>query len=135
MSKPKYMLDTNTVSYLIKGQPVAIKQRLQLLPISQVCISSITHAELLLGVAKKPEAKWPPKVVHEFLIRVETLSWGASAAQTYALLRASCESNGISLCAMDMLIAAHAKSENLVLVTSDKAFYHLQNQLALEDWS
>ncbi|HCH33229.1 MAG TPA: VapC toxin family PIN domain ribonuclease [Oceanospirillaceae bacterium] len=135
MSKPKYMLDTNTVSYLIKGQPAAIKRRLQQLPISQVCISSITHAELLLGVAKKPDAKWLPKVVHEFLIRVDTLSWGACAAQTYAFLRASCEARGVSLSAMDMLIAAHAKSENLVLVTNDKAFYHLQDQLALEDWS
>ena len=102
---------------------------------STICISVITEAELLLGVAKNPKAKHLPVAVKEFLLRVDILPWKSNAAKTYANLRAKCEKEGKSLGNMDMLIAAHAKAENAILVTNDLAFYHLTEHLSLEDWT
>lgn len=131
----RYMLDTNTASYIIKGEPAAIRERLLGVPMVNVCISAITEAELLRGVAKKPEAKRLPIVVNEFLLRVEILPWDSLAAKTYAEFRTACEREGKPLGSMDMLIAAHSKGEGTILVTNDKAFYNLEHLLMLEDWS
>lgn len=129
------MLDTNMASYIIKGANDAVQKRLENVPMTSVCISSITQAELLLGVAKKPDAKQLPVAVNEFLLRVEILSWDSPAAEAYADLRAVFEKEGKSLGAMDMLIAAHAASSGAILVTNDKAFYNVQKYLSLEDWT
>lgn len=130
-----YMLDTNTASYIIKGKPAAVRRRLVEVPMESICISSITQAELLLGVAKKPEAKSLSKVVKEFLVRVEILPWDSDAAKAYARLRASCESEGTPLGTMDMLIAAHSVAAGAVLVTNDKVFSIVKHHLSIEDWT
>ena len=134
MSTQRFMLDTNIASFIIKGSP-AVAAHMRTVPMSAICISAITEAELLLGVAKKPQAKHLPIIVNEFLLRVEILPFNSDAAQTYAQLRTACEKNGKSLSCMDMLIAAHALAENTVLITNDKAFYHLDSDLTLLDWS
>ncbi|MEJ2680759.1 MAG: type II toxin-antitoxin system VapC family toxin [Gammaproteobacteria bacterium] len=131
----RYMLDTNTASYIIKGDPAAIREYLLHVPMANVCISTITEAELLRGVARKPAAKHLPIAVKEFLLRVEILPWDSLAAKTYAELRTACENEGKSLGNMDMLIAAHSKAEGTVLITNDKAFYNIEHLLMLEDWT
>ena len=131
----RYMLDTNTVSYIIKGEFPSIQQRLISVPMASLCISAITEAELLRGLAKKPEAKYLALAVKEFLIRVDILPWNSVAANAYAQLRTACEKEGKPLGAMDMLIAAHAVAEGAVLITNDKAFYRVEQYLALEDWT
>jgi tRNA(fMet)-specific endonuclease VapC len=131
----RYMLDTNTASYIIKGHPTEIREHLLRVPMANVCISAITEAELLHGVAKKPEAKRLPLAVKEFLLRVEILPWDSNAAKTYAELRTACESEGKPLGTMDMLIAAHAKADGATLVTNDQAFYNVEHLLRLEDWT
>ncbi len=131
----RYMLDTNTASYIIKGTNDAIKAQLENVPMASICVSSITQAELLRGVAKKPEAKHLPVIVKEFLLRVEILPWDSHAAEAYAELRTACEKMGKSLGAMDMLIAAHSVSSGATLVTNDKAFYNVGHYLSLEDWT
>ena len=133
-NEKRYMLDTNTASYIIKGEPLVIRERLLTVPMAKVCVSAITEAELLHGVAKKPGAKYLPTVVKQFLLRVEILPWGSLAAKAYAELRTACENQGKSLGNMDMLIAAHSKAEGTVLVTNDKAFYNIDHLLSLEDW-
>jgi len=95
----------------------------------------ITEAELLRGVAKKPEAKHLPVIVKEFLLRVEILPWDSDAADAYAQLRTACENEGKPLGSMDMLIAAHSVAVGAVLVTNDKVFYNVEHHLMLEDWS
>ena len=130
-----YMLDTNTASYIIKGEPVIVREHLTKVPMASVCISSITQAELLRGVARKPEAKQLPIAVKEFLIRVEIMPWDSDAAEAYARLRPSCESEGTPLGTMDMLIAAHSVAVGAVLVTKDQAFYKAKSHLSLEDWT
>lgn len=134
MSSTIYMLDTNTVSYIIKGDTV-IKSRLSDVAMSSIHISTITEAELLRGVARKPEAKHLPLLVKEFLLRVNILPWDSEAAKSYANLRTACESDGYSLGAMDMLIAAHSVAVKATLITNDKAFYNVERHLLLEDWS
>jgi tRNA(fMet)-specific endonuclease VapC len=131
----RYMLDTNTASYIIKGHPTEIREHLLRVPMANICISAITQAELLHGVAKKPEAKRLPRVVKEFLLRIEILPWDSMAAKTYGELRAACENEGKPLGTMDMLIAAHAKADGATLVTNDQAFYNVEHHLRLEDWT
>ena len=135
MEEKRYMLDTNTASYIIRGEPVQIRERLLREPMVNICVSAITEAELLRGVARKPEAKRLPIAVKEFLLRVEILPWDSLAAKAYAELRTACESEGKSLGNMDMFIAAHSKAEGVVLVTNDRAFYNVEHFLTLEDWT
>ena len=135
MARSFFMLDTNTASYIIKGIPAVVRERLKAAPMSSICISAITEAELLRGVAKKPEAKHLPLAVKEFLIRVDVLSWDSEVAKSYAQLRTACENEGKSLGAMDMLIAAHSVAVDAVLVTNDKAFYNVEHHLSLQDWT
>lgn len=137
MERPqqRYMLDTNTASYIIKGNPPAVRERLREVPMANICISAITQAELLLGVARKPDAMRLRDTVREFLLRLEILPWDGDAAEAYAQLRAECERNGTLLGSMDMLIAAHAIAAGAVLVTHDNAFYNVKHRLNLEDWS
>jgi len=127
-----YLLDTNTVSYLIKRHP-QVTQHLLAVPMHSVCISAITAGELAFGMAKRPEAVALKAAVNEFLRRVEVLPWDAAVAQTYGALRAQMQSKGTPLAALDMQIAAHAVHVNATLITSDHAFLHI-DQLLVEDW-
>ena len=131
----RYMLDTNTASFIIKDKPKGIRAHLRNVPMASVCISTITQAELLRGIAKKPEAKHLRLLVREFLLRVEILPWDSNAAEAYAQLRTTCENDGKSLGAMDMLIAAHSLAASTILVTNDQAFYKIEHHLLLEDWT
>ncbi len=135
MDKQRYMLDTNTVSYIIKGESASIQQHLVNVPMASICISAITEAELLRGLAKKTEAKQLALLVKEFLLRVEILPWDSDAANAYANLRTVCENEEKPLGAMDMLIAAHSVAVGTVLITNDKAFYRVRQYVALEDWT
>ena len=135
MEGQRYMLDTNTASYIIKGEPAIIRERLLDVPMTNVCVSAITEAELLRGVARKPEAKRLPIAVKEFMLRVEILSWDSDAADAYAQLRTACENEGKPLGAMDMLIAAHSVAVGAILITNDKTFYNVEHHLLLEDWT
>jgi tRNA(fMet)-specific endonuclease VapC len=135
MAKQRYILDTNTASYIIKGQPIVVREYLQNVPMTSVCISAITEAELLYGVTRKPEAKHLPLAVKEFLLLVEILPWDSDAAEAYAQLRTACENEGQPLGSMDMLIAAHSVAVKAVLITNDRAFYHVKHLIMLQDWT
>lgn len=129
----RYLLDTNTVSHLIKAHP-QVTQRLLAVPISSLCISVITEGELRFGLAKRPEAKRLHQAVHELLIRVDVLPWDRETAQTYGSVRAQLEQQGKTLASLDLLIAAHALHTEAILVTSDRAFRQLPG-LRVEDWT
>lgn len=135
MGSVRYMLDTNTVSYIIKGNPLVVRENLRKVPMSCVCVSAITAAELLRGVARNPKAKHLPLAVKEFLLRVEILPWDSAVAQTYAQLRTICEREGISFGTMDMLIASHSSAVGAILITNDRAFYNAEHHLMLDDWT
>jgi tRNA(fMet)-specific endonuclease VapC len=129
------MLDTNTVSYALRGDPPSVRERLRRVPMAQVCISSITEAELLLGLALKPQATKLAESVNQFLLGVTSLPWDSAAARAYAALSALTWKQGKRLSAMDILVAAHALSTGLTLVTGDQSFRNLGPRLRLADWS
>ena len=127
-----YMLDTNTVSHIIKRQPQAIA-RLLGVPMHSVCISAITAGELAFGLTKRPQAMALREAVNEFLRRVEVMPWDDAVAQTYGALRAELYKVGKPLAALDLQIAAHALHLKATLVSNDKAFAHVGG-LVVEDW-
>jgi tRNA(fMet)-specific endonuclease VapC len=130
----RYLLDTNTASYVIKGNFPRVRERLLKVPMSEVGISVVTEAELRFGVARRPEAVSLKKVVEEFLLRVEILPWDSAVAHVYAELRAELEERGEPMGNMDLMIATHALAREVVLVTNDRVFRRVK-RLKLEDWS
>lgn len=130
---PRYMLDTNTVSHLLKGHP-AVTRRLMDVPMSSICLSSITEGELLFGLAKRPDAKRLHAAVRELLLRVDVLPWESATAERYGVARAELERQGKTIAPLDLLIAAHALDVEAVLVTNDRAF-SLITKLRIEDWT
>lgn len=129
------MLDTNMASYVIKGHPPEVRQRLAALPMESVIISVVTQAELLYGLARKGHPAAFARLIREFLLRLEVLPWDAETATVHGDLRSSCAASGITLGALDMMIAAHAVAAKATLVTHDKAFSLVPDGvLAVEDW-
>ena len=101
-----YLLDTNTASYVIKGNFPRVRERLLKVPMAEVGISVVTEAELRFGVAKHPEATKLKTVVEEFMLRVEILPWNSEAAQHYAHIRATLEREGEPMGNLDLMIGA-----------------------------
>ena len=133
MPVTRYMLDTNTVSHLLKKHP-AVARRVVAVPITALCVSAITQGELLFGLAKRPDATALHTAVREFLRRVDVLPWDAATSEVYGPARAATQREGKVLAPMDLLIGSHALSIEAVLVTNDRAFAQLPG-LAIEDWT
>jgi len=127
-----YLLDTNTISLLLRGNAGVVK-RLQKQPLSEICLSAVTEGELLFGLARRPQALVLHQAVHAFLQRAQVLPWDSSCAAVYGQERAKLQSKGLSLSALDMMIAAHAKSLDAVLVTNDQAMLNLPGWKT-QDW-
>jgi len=130
---PRYLLDTNTVSYAVKGNVASVRERLQKAPVSNVAISVITEAELRFGVAKYPEATRLKVIVEEFLSFVDIRAWDSEAARQYATVRAAVERAGQPMGNLDIMIAAHAIALGAVLVSGDRVFRRVKG-LKIEDW-
>lgn len=129
-----YMLDTNIASYIIKKKYPKLNKRILTIPMSALCISAITEAELLFGLARKPQATQLKTIVYEFLLRVDILPWDSLVAQQYAKTRAELESKGKVIGNFDMMIASHALSTKATLISNDKAFKMI-HELDIEDWT
>ncbi len=130
----RYLLDTNTVSYILKGNFPRVREKLLKVPMAEVGISVITEAELRFGVAKRPEAIKLKSIVEEFLLRVDILPWDSSAAHCYAEIRASLERAGEPMGNLDMMIAAQALAAQAILVSNDRVFKRIKH-LKMEDWT
>ena len=130
----RYLLDTNSASYVIKGNFPRVRERLLKVPMAEVGISVVTEAELRFGVARRPEAATLKRVVEEFLLRVEVLPWNSEAAQQFARIRASLEKEGEPMGNLDLMIAAQAVAVGATLVTNDRVFRRVKG-LKVEDWS
>ncbi|MBA2408378.1 MAG: type II toxin-antitoxin system VapC family toxin [Gammaproteobacteria bacterium] len=128
-----FLLDTNTISHLVKGHP-ALARRITTSPMAALGMSAITAGELLFGLAKRPGAKRLHTAVRELLRRVDVLPWNHAVAERYGFVRADMERQGNVLAALDMLIAAHALEVGAVLVTNDGAFRQVAG-LNIEDWT
>ena len=129
-----YLLDTNTASYIIKGHPARVRERLLRVPMSEVGVSAVTEAELRFGAARRRDLPALATAIEEFLLRVEALPWNSEAAQHYAILRSNVEERGLPVGNLDLMIAAHAMACGAVLVSNDRVFQRIKG-LRLEDWT
>jgi len=129
----RYLLDTNTVSHLLKAHLV-VARHLAAVPITSISISAITEGELLYGLARRPEAKRLHLAVREFLCRVDVLPWDHDVAEHYGRVRAAMTAEGKVLAPLDLLIASHALATSSVLVSNDRAFAQVP-ALPVEDWT
>jgi tRNA(fMet)-specific endonuclease VapC len=131
-----WMLDTNTVSYIVRGISPAARDRLDGLKINEVgCISVVTEAEIRYGLARKPPSLAFRTVLNDFLGKIQILPWCSDEALAYGTLRFKLERAGKVLSALDMLIAAHAISANATLVTGDKAFAQVEDLRPPVNWA
>ena len=134
MTNNLYMLDTNTVSYIIKNKPTSARENLNKIQIGNVCISSITHAELFFWVERSKNPIPLKRMIDTFLNGIKILPWDMNVSKDYAVFRANAQKNGLALSGLDMLIAAHSINVKAILVTSDMAFYKFERELRLLDW-
>ena len=130
----RYMPDTNICIYLIKKKPPQVIHRLQSLRISDVCLSSITLAELEYGVEKSERPEQNRWALTEFLAPMDILPFDDAAARKYGTLRRYLEKTGKLIGAMDMLIGAHALSLGAVLVTNNADEFCRIENLSIENW-
>ena len=129
----KYLLDTNIVIYVIKRKPLEVLEIFNR-HAGQMAISSITLAELIHGAEKSSMIDKNLRVVEDFTSRLEVLPYAAKAAQHYGNIRAVLEKAGQPIGVNDLHIAAHARSEGLVLVTNNLGEFNKVAALQMENW-
>ena len=129
----KYMLDTNTCIFIIKKDENVLSH-LKNIDFKEICISSITLSELEYGVAKSMHSEKNQKALDAFVYNFSILPFDSNAAHEYGKIRANLEKIGSPIGSMDMLIAAHAKSQKLILVTNNTKEFIRVNGLNIEDW-
>jgi tRNA(fMet)-specific endonuclease VapC len=129
----RYLLDTNIVIYVLKRRPVEVLSTFNA-NASRMAISSITLAELLHGAEKSSRVSENLAAIEDFCSRLEVLPYGPKAAQHYGVIRAALEKLGQPIGVNDMHIAAHARSEGLVLVTNNMGEFARVPALEAENW-
>jgi tRNA(fMet)-specific endonuclease VapC len=130
-----YMLDTDISSYIMKRTDEMVLRRLQKTAVSDVCVSAITKAEMMYGVEVSPRRLKDQAALNEFLRYVEVLDFPAKAAIDYATIRADLKTRGTMIGGNDLLIAAHARSAGLTLVTNNTREFSRVQGLKIENWT
>lgn len=128
-----YMLDTNAVSAVMRGNPLMDERLLKLDP-ADWCISAVTHSEICYGLSLRPEATTLIRAADAFLAVATTLAWDATAAAAHGRLRAQLRQAGTPIGDFDEMIAAHALSVGAVLVTGNERLFRRISGLAVENW-
>jgi len=128
-----YMLDTNAVSAVMRGNPLMDERLLQLDP-ADWCISAVTHSEICYGLSLRPEATNLIRAADAFLAVAATLAWDAIAAAAHGRLRAQLRQAGTPIGDFDEMIAAHALSVGAVLITSNERHFRRISGLTVENW-
>lgn len=128
------MLDTNICIYIIKNRPPQVKERLKEYDISEVCISSITVSKLMYGAYKSQFVEKNLKAIEHFLLPLDILDYNYAASISYGKICADLEKRGKVIGNMDMQIAGHASSLDMVLVSNNTKEFERVNGLKLDNW-
>jgi tRNA(fMet)-specific endonuclease VapC len=131
----RFMLDTDTCSYIMKRSDDTLLKRLTKTPVSEVCISVITKSELLYGVEISPRRQQDQAALSSFLEYLEVLDFPDEAAADYAKIRAHLKGGGTMIGANDLFIAAHARSLGLTLITNNTREFKRVPKLSFENWT
>jgi tRNA(fMet)-specific endonuclease VapC len=129
-----YLLDTNIVSYFVRGNFPEVRRRIVRTPLDLLAVSAVTEAELLFWVASNPGSHRIRVGVEDFPLRVPSLPCNSGAAQVYAVTRDRLRHQGRVLSTEDLMIASHALSLELILITPDSVFSYVDG-LKTEDWT
>ena len=131
----KYLLDTNICVYIINEKPKQILRKFERYPVHEFGISSITHAELQYGIEKSKNKNTNQDALDEFLLPLTILPFhGKRLVTCYGEIRTSLESKGKTIGPLDMLIAAHALSLDLTIISNNiREFSRIPN-LKCENW-
>ena len=130
----KLMLDTNICIAIIKQKPKDILQKFNTYQVGDICISSVTLAELSYGVAKSQHHEKNQAALDEFILPLEVVDFDSTAASTYGILRANLEKQGTPIDALDNMIGAHALSLNLTLITNNTKEFNRISDLKMINW-
>lgn len=130
-----YMLDTNICIYAIKNKPEQVLEKLKENLSNGICISAITLAELQHGVEKSMNPEKNSMALLQFLSILDILPFDDLAAVEYGKICAYLQKRGTPIGTMDMLIAAHAKIENLIIVTNNVREFERVPDLKIENWA
>lgn len=130
----RYMLDTNICIFVIKHKPETVFQKLQNTNPEDVCISSVTYAELVHGVEKSAAVEKNRLALSMLLANMEILDFDVDAADCYGKIRAVLEKKGTPIGPLDMMIAAHAQSLGYTVVTNNVKEFSRVSALRIENW-
>jgi tRNA(fMet)-specific endonuclease VapC len=130
---PQYMLDTDVCIQVIKSYPEGLRQRFNRFA-EQLCVSSITLCELHYGAEKSARRLENLQEIEHFAARLDVLPFAGKAAAHYGQIRAELETAGTPIGPYDMLIAAHARSEGLIVVTRNRREFDRVPGLRVESW-
>ena len=131
----RYMLDTNICIYAIKHKPEKVFQKLQEVEPEDVCVSSVTYAELVHGVEKSAAVEKNRLALSMLLASIEILDFDVDAADCYGKIRADLEKKGTPIGLLDMMIAGHAQSLGYTVVTNNVKEFSRVSNLKIENWA
>ena len=131
----RYMLDTNICIYAIKHKPEKVFQKLQEVEPEDVCVSSVTYAELVHGVEKSAAVEKNRLALSVLLANIENLDFDVDAADCYGKIRADLEKKGTPIGLLDMMIAGHAQSLGYTVVTNNVKEFSRVSNLKIENWA
>lgn len=131
----RYMLDTNICIYAIKHKPEKVFNELQKHDPSDVCISSVTYAELVHGVEKSAAVEKNRLALSMLLANIEILNFDVEAANCYGKIRADLEKKGTPIGPLDMMIAGHAQSLGYTIVTNNVREFERVPDLKIANWA
>ncbi len=129
-----FLIDTNICIYIINRHPPEVIQKFKDSEVGQIAISSITVSELQYGVSKSKYREHNLKRLEEFLTPFQILPYDEYAAKYYGEIRSQLENQGTIIGPLDLLIAAHALSQNLILVTNNEKEFKRIPSLKVENW-
>ena len=129
----RYMLDTNVCIRVLRDRPPSARQRFNL-EAEALCISTVAQTELLHGAARSARPVHNRTEVDRFAARLEVLPFDAAAADHAADIRAALEKKGQPIGGYDVLIAGHARSRGLIVVTGNLGEFGRVDGLRYEDW-
>ena len=131
----KYMLDTNICIYIIKRKPEKVFLELQMIDPQDVCISSVTYAELVHGVEKSVSIERNRLALSLLLANITVMDFDVKAADQYGKIRADLEKKGIPIGPLDMMIAGHALSLGCTIVTNNIKEFSSVKGLQTANWA
>ena len=131
----KYMIDTNICIYAIKNKSESVIRKILSQNPEDLCISVVTYAELMHGVEKSQAVEKNRIAMSLFLSAITVLDFDGEAAEAYGQIRAELERKGTPIDPMDLLIAGHARSQGLILVTNNTREFARVTGLRIEDWT